>query len=192
MQSKCQGLVLALFLLANGPAAAFILLPRHAVLGRSVTAAVSSEYQGLTVPELKERCRDLDLRVGGTKADLIDRLQEQAGAGAPAGSPEEVAAAHAPTAAVAVAGVPNCVDHPYSRDPTDTASVLGMEASELHGLLARRDQARREADWALSDDIRAKLRARGVSMDDKTFLWRADWNTRPKHPYKQVRRSRKG
>jgi len=35
-----------------------------------------SEYDAMTVKELRERLRDLDLAVSGTKQDLMERLAE--------------------------------------------------------------------------------------------------------------------
>ena len=45
--------------------------------------------------------------------------------------------------------------------------------SQIHALIAQREQARAVKDWATGDQIRDMLRGRGVDIHDKEKYWRA-------------------
>jgi len=53
----------------------------------SSSSLAVAEVEGMTVPELKSMCRDLGLKVGGTKAVLQGRIQEATSMAAAAGAP---------------------------------------------------------------------------------------------------------
>mmetsp|Transcript_9238 Transcript_9238/g.28775 ORF Transcript_9238/g.28775 Transcript_9238/m.28775 type:complete len:104 (+) Transcript_9238:696-1007(+) len=56
--------------------------PRPATTRRLAISASRDELGALTVPQLKERLRASGLKLGGRKAELVDRLLDSAGAAA--------------------------------------------------------------------------------------------------------------
>ena len=62
----------------------------------------------------------------------------------------------------------------YRRDPADTA-VVAFDMTELHDLLSRRSEARKQRDWSTADDILRQLRSRQVDVNDRTCEWRAGY-----------------
>ena len=65
---------------------AYMPLPRVRMLSR-MHSAPRSEYERMTVPQLKELLRSKALRVGGKKAELVDRLVGALGDAAPSLAP---------------------------------------------------------------------------------------------------------
>ena len=121
-------------------------------------AASANELQPLTVPALKELCRARGLKVGGTKADLIARLEDSgseavgdlsleaesaSGAAAAAPADAEIGApgldaveAVAPTTPIFPSG---SSEHTYTRAVGDTAQAVGFDADLLHDLISTRE-----------------------------------------------------
>ena len=81
-----------------------------APLNRARVATSAEALSSLTVPELKARCREQGLLVGGKKADLIARLSEANSLVAKAGG-----SGSSSPALVKV--------HTYTWDPTDTSKA---------------------------------------------------------------------
>jgi len=120
--------------------------------------ATSAEaLSSLTVPELKARCREQGLLVGGKKADLIARLSEANSLVAKAGG-----SGSSSPALVKV--------HTYTWDPTDTskAGAAALSPESRDALIAAREAARRGKDFATADSALAELRAAGIGVDDAT------------------------
>ena len=113
----------------------------------------------LTVPLLKNRCRENGLKVGGTKADLVSRLAEMNEVAPSSDTASEVVATDAIAAAFSglASGSPSAPNtHTYSRAKDDSLTI-SAPIDVINGLLADREAARLAKNFMLSDAIRDTL-----------------------------------
>ena len=122
----------------------------------------SSSLTSLTVPELKELCRERKLRVGGRKAELIDRIIEYDASGATKitqFSPTELS--RSGQVPLPPPG-PTTQNHGYTfrgRQGDDEGLVDRMPStlSAIDGLLEERNKARLAGNFDSADECREKL-----------------------------------
>ena len=154
----------------------------------------SSSLTSLTVPELKELCRERKLRVGGRKAELIDRIVEHDASGATQitqFSPTQLSRSGLEPLPPPVQTTQN---HGYTfrgRQGDNEGLVDRMPSTLLaiDGLLEQRNNARLAGDFDSADECREKLRQiHGVYVDDNTREWNAAMQQQNR---KQERKERK-
>jgi hypothetical protein len=78
----------------------------------------------------------------------------------------------------------------YTRSVDDASTELDLSFRELDEILSRREKARLQGDYDLSDELREQLRESGVGVDDNLKTWRGDFRQKMQIPSrKQYQRS---
>ena len=138
---------------------------RNAVSTSPSSSSSSSRADGLTtktVPELREMLRAAGLKVGGKKAELIERLS---GAGAE-DEDEGEAEAEAEAEAVTLEGL-------GATSGGGGGDEVGVDEAAVVALLEERGRAKQAKDYETADEIVARLRSDySVVVDDKRRTWR--------------------
>mmetsp|Transcript_32556 Transcript_32556/g.73550 ORF Transcript_32556/g.73550 Transcript_32556/m.73550 type:complete len:495 (+) Transcript_32556:82-1566(+) len=155
--------------------------PKRGLPLLTLAAAESpSELAALTVPALKDLCRERKLKVSGTKAVLVDRLVDSAISGV-AIAPTPHATTSSSTSSRTSSSrlgdkdvflsAPGETSHTYRRARDDSLG-LPISRAKLDGLLAKREAARNGRDYKSADSLRLELEAAGISVSDSGKTWR--------------------
>ena len=137
--------------------------------------------RALTVPQLKDMLREVGLRVGGRKDELVERLLEAQAPAAQAEAPavEKAEEEHEEGAAAEAGGDGAKAEEEHEEGAAaeaggdGAASGVGVDVAVVESLLEARGEAKQAKDYDTADEITARLRTEySVVLDDKRRTWR--------------------